>query len=116
MRSRARPPSAARLAPPAELVQGLLVVRAGQRLTIQAVCAHPWIAPTHAEPPIDMAGAAATPWEEDVAARLAAYGCPLALVQHHVNTGTTNHVTAAYECLLLAEDDAQGANGVGAAA
>jgi hypothetical protein len=42
-----------------------------------------------------------------VAAKLEAMGCPTALVQHHVNalaaSGTSNHVTAAYEILLQAE-------------
>jgi hypothetical protein len=50
---------------------------------------------------------AALLWDEAVAAKLEAMGCPTALVQHHVNalaaSGTSNHVTAAYEILLQAE-------------
>ena len=42
-------------------------------------------------------------------ARLEAYGCPRALVQHHVGSGASNHVTAAYECLLHAEQTATAA-------
>ena len=87
-----------------ELVGTMLVVRASQRATIEQVCAHHWLAPREGERPLELNGSAATPvWDEQVGARLEAMGCPLALVQHHVNAGASNHVTAAYECLLHAD-------------
>ena len=86
-----------------ELVGTMLVVRASQRAPIEAVIAHPWLAPQPTEPPIDVDGASVTLWDEGVASRLEAYGCPRALVQHHVNGGASNHVTAAFECLMHAE-------------
>ena len=50
--------------------------------------------------------APSVPWDDAVGARLDALGCPAALVRHHVRalnqSGTTNHVTAAYEILLHA--------------
>ena len=84
------------------LVHSMLVVRSSQRASIDAVCANTWLAPSQDEPPIDTAGAAGPVWDEHVGARLEAYGCPLALVQHHVQQGASNHVTAAFECLLHA--------------
>jgi len=91
-----------------ELVGRLLVVRASQRADIDETCRHPWLAPGPTEPPIDTSGLSPAPtWDEAVAAKLEAMGCPTALVQHHVNalaaSGTSNHVTAAYEILLQAE-------------
>ena len=84
------------------LVSTMLVVRASTRAPIEQVCAHQWLAPAPSEPPLDTHGGAAPVWDDGVARRLEAYGCPLALVQHHVNAGTSNHLTAAYECLLHA--------------
>ena len=83
----------------------MLVVRASQRATISAVCEHEWLRPPAGEAPVDREGFAGPIWDEGVAARLDAMGCPLALVQHHVMsaTGTTNHVTAAYEILQHGE-------------
>ena len=92
-----------------ELVGTMLVVRASQRAPIEAVLQHAWLAPGAAEPPIHVAGASGPTWDEGVAARLEAYGCPRALVQHHVGSGASNHVTAAYECLLHAEQTATAA-------
>lgn len=91
-----------------ELVGRLLVVRASQRADIDETCRHPWLAPGPTEPPIDTSGLSPAPtWDDAVAAKLEAMGCPTALVQHHVNalaaSGTSNHVTAAYEILLQAE-------------
>jgi serine/threonine protein kinase len=105
-------------APPiaTELVHQLLVVRASQRASIEAVCEHFWLAPAAGEPPLDVHGTSATPWDEGVGARLEASGCPLALVHHHVNAGASNHVTAAYEILLHGDGSGAGATGGGAGA
>eukprot|EP00965_Chrysotila_dentata_P244669 6206104-Pleurochrysis_carterae.AAC.4 len=48
------------------------------------------------------------PWDEDVAAKLDAMGCSSALVKHHLTQGATNHVTAAYEVMLLSDRKAGG--------
>ena len=81
-------------------------MRASRRAPIEAVCDAAWLAPAAGEPPIDRLGIDGPRWDEGVAARLEAMGCPAALVHHHVMnsaTATTNHVTAAYEMLLQAD-------------
>ena len=91
--------------PAQELVGSMLVVRASQRAGIDAVCEHAWVRSAEGEAPINTCGhPAEMAWDENVGARLDAMGCPLTLVQHHMQAGTTNHVTAAYE--ILAHGDA----------
>ena len=83
----------------------MLVVRASQRATIDWVCHQSgWL--LHDGSKIEVSGMDSAPWDENVAAQLEAYGCPAALVQHHVKAGAANHIVAAYECLLHAGKDA----------
>ena len=90
--------------PAQELVASMLVVRASQRAGIDQVCEDAWVKPKADEPPLNLCGhPAEVEVDEGVGSRLDAMGCPLTLVQHHVQNGTTNHITAAYEILLHGE-------------
>ena len=86
-----------------EVTSRMLVIRSSHRADIDEVCTHGWLAPTGAEAPLDVKGVETTVWDESVATRLEGMGCPTALVQHHVASGVTNHVTAAYEMMQQAE-------------
>ena len=94
----------------------LLVVRASQRSPIESVCAHAWLKADSGEAPLPLDGTDGPGWDEAVAARLEAYGCPKALVQHHVGAGAANHVTASYEVLVHAEHEQASGSAGGAAA
>ena len=106
-----RPDKPLRASPQAvDLVQQMLVVRASQRATIDGVCDATWLAPSAGESQIHREGFDGPCWDDGIAARLEAMGCPAALAHHHVmqsTSGTANHVTAAYEMLLQAEPQSE---------
>lgn len=83
-----------------DLVQGMLMVRGEQRISIEQLCAHRWITSSNQLPPVEAGGAAETPWDEAAAAQLQEMGCPVELVKHHLTHDSRNHVVAAYEILL----------------
>lgn len=88
--------------PPAvDLTVGLLTVKPSLRSTTEQLCSHAWMVADGTLPVVGGGGAKETRWDEGVAAQLEGMGCPVELTKHHVTHDSRNHVTAAYEILLL---------------
>ena len=99
-----------------DLVQAMLVVAAPNRARIGQLCSHTWVlgGAASAKEVVPFEGDVAVRWDEDVGTQLERLGCPSTLLRHHLSQGAQNHVTAAYELLLLSSTgDAAGggANG-----
>jgi len=84
-----------------DLVQGLLTIKPSLRTTTEQLCTHAWMSAEGALPPVVAGGEKETRWDEAVAAQLEQMGCPVELTKHHISHDSRNHVTAAYEILLL---------------
>ncbi len=94
-------------APACALAKRILVLKGSERARLDSVCSDAWVL-DGAAVAADVipfrargGGRGSVPWDANVATHLDAMGCPANLVKHHVTTGTQNHVSAAYEVLLL---------------
>ena len=82
----------------------MLAVPAVERATLEEVCSHAWVldGARSAAEVIPSEGEEERACDEAAVAELDAIGCNAALVRHHVEHGTRNHVTAAHEVICFA--------------
>lgn len=87
-----------------DLVRRMLAVPAVERATLEEVCSHAWVldGARSAAEVIPSEGEEERACDEAAVAELDAIGCNAALVRHHVEHGTRNHVTAAHEVICFA--------------